>query len=158
MLLEIPYTFVPQAEYDAALDKTNLKIRDEDIIEKITTPEEMSGLLNRFLDGLDRLMQKKEFSSTKGSMDIKNFWIRKSNSVMAFCLDKIEDDYSGFVSKKDFRKRYTQYCKDHQVPVKTDYVIKRTLQEMFGAAEGHRDVGSGFWDRVWEGIKWKGSL
>lgn len=154
VLLEFPYTFVPKEEYDKAEDKTNLKIRDENIIEKITTPEEMSGLLNRFLDGLDRLLFNKNFSSTKGSIEIKNFWIRKSNSVMAFCLDLIEDDYDSFISKKDFRKNYSKYCKTHKIPQKSDYVIRRTLEELFGGIEENKEV-SGKFERVWGGIKWK---
>ena len=68
------------------------------------------GLLNKFLDGLDRLKERKNFSSAKGSDEVKNMWIRKSNSVMAFSFEKAEDDYESYVSKKDFRKRYAMYC------------------------------------------------
>jgi len=155
VLLEYPYTFVPQKELDEAIDKTNLKLRDEDIIEKITSPQEMSGLLNKFLEGLDRLMQNKDFSSARGSEEVKNLWIRKSNSVMAFCLTNVEENYEGFISKKEFRKKYSEFCRDHKIATKSDYVIKRTMEEMFGASEGNKEILSGVWERTWEGIKWK---
>lgn len=154
VVLEFPYTFVTKSELETASDKTNLKLRDEDIIEKITTEQEMSGLLNRFLDGLDRLLQHKNFSVTKGSDEIKKLWIRKSNSVMAFCLANVEEGYDSFITKKDFRKKYSEFCKEHKVTAKSDYVIKRTLEELFGCSEGQRDV-FGRYDRVWDGIKWK---
>lgn len=154
VLLEFPYTFITQQELDNADDKTNLKLRNENIIEEITTPQEMEGLLNKFLEGLDRLIENKSFSTTKGSQEIKDLWIRKSNSFMAFCLDCIESDYNEFITKKDLRKKYHLYCKKHGVITKTDYVIKRTLEELFGVVEGRKMVFENP-NHVWEGIKIK---
>ena len=154
IVLEFPYTFVTQKEIDEAEDKAGLKLRDESIIEKITTPAEMSGLLNRFLDGLDGIMASKNFSVTKGSDEVKRFWIRKSNSVMAFCLDMIEGSYESYISKRSFRKKYAEFCKFHKVTARSDFVIKRTLEELFGASESQKTVMDN-WERVWEGIKWK---
>jgi len=155
VLLEFPYTFVTQQELDEAKDKKNLKLRDENIIERISTPQEMSGLLNKFLDGLERLEKTRQFSSARGSEEIKALWIRKSNSVMAFCFECVEEEYENFISKKDFRKKYADFCKQHGVTTKSDYVIKRTMEEMYGASEGNREVFGGRWEKVWEGIKWK---
>ena len=155
VLLEFPYTFVTQEEYDKSNDKINLKIRKENIIEEITTPEELSGLLNQFLLGLDRLINQRDFSSTRGSEEIKNLWIRKSNSFIAFCLDNIQESYEGRISKKELRKRYSLYCKEHKVTPKSDIVIKRTLQDNYGANEGESYVLGQSYDRFWEGISWK---
>lgn len=154
VLLEFPYTFVPEIEYNGSKDKTSLKIRDENIIDKITTEEEMNGFLNKCLDGLQRLVKRKMFSTARGSDEVKNLWIRKSNSVMGLCFSEIEEDYDGFIVKRDFRRKYSKYCKQHKVPTKSDYVIKSTLQEMFGISESKREV-NGVYEHVWEGIKWK---
>lgn len=154
VLLEFPYTFVTQQELDSQKDKSAFKLRDESIIEKITTPDEMSGLLNKFLDGLQRLLNNKGFSSTKGSDEIKQLWIRKSNSVMAFCMEYIKEEYDSFISKKNFRKKYSEFCKTHKVTPRSDHVIKRTLEDLFGSSEANRDNAFGVWERVWEGIKW----
>jgi hypothetical protein len=50
-------------------------------------------------------MDFKTFSSTKGSEDVKELWIRKSNSFMAFCLDCLEEDYDSYITKKELRKK-----------------------------------------------------
>lgn len=155
VLLEFPYTFVTKGELEKAKKNMNMKLRDEGIIEKITTPKEMSGLLNKFLDGLDNLLISRAFSNTKGSEEIKNLWIRKANSFMAFCLDMIEDDYNEFITKKELRKKYRTYCNKHKVSGKNDFVIKRTLEEMFGAIEERKNTRLSYNERVWEGIKWK---
>jgi putative DNA primase/helicase len=154
VLLDFPYTFLPKQEIENTKDKTNLKIRDEDIIEKITTPDELSGLLNKFLDGFDRIIDFKRFSSTQGSEEIKQFWIRKSNSCTAFCLNEVEDSYDEFITKKDFRKKYSEFCKKHKITARSDYVIKRTLEELYGCSEENKEI-VGRWGKVWGGVKWK---
>ena len=156
ILLEFPYTFVTQEEYNNSLDKTNLKIRDEDIINKISTKEEMSGLLNQALFNLKEISNNHKFSTTIGSEEVKSTWIKKSNSFMAFCYDHIKDDVEGYISKKDLRKRYSQYCQLNKIKSKSDYVIKTSLQDMYGTIEENKkDFGSDYWETAWTGIKWR---
>ena len=159
ILLEFPYTFVNWDELNKTEkpeERKKLKLRDERIIDKIITPEELSGLLNKFLDGLERLEFQRDFSQTIGSDEIKKLWIRKSNSFIAFCMDKIEESYDGKISKKDLRKEYSKFCKEHKVSSKSDTIIKRVLQENYGGNEIQSDpYGKFSGDRYWEGIKWK---
>lgn len=155
VLLEFPFTFVSREEYNLAEKKDNLKLRDEDIISKITTKDELSGLLNKFLDGLTRLALNRSFSVTQSTEQVKNLWIRKSNSFVAFCMDNLEEDYEGKIGKKELRKRYAQYCKKHKVSSKSDIVLKRVLQDTFGANESDSYQFGSTYERCWEGIKWK---
>lgn len=156
LLLEFPYTFEDGETLEKAKDKSKLKLRDEDIIDKITTPEELSGLLNKFLEGLDRLEKNKKFSITKGTEEIKNTWIRKSNSFVAFCMDCLEEEPDKKILKKDLRRNYSSYCKKHKVNTKSDVVIKITLGDMFGATdEQSMDQFTKNIERHWVGIKWK---
>jgi putative DNA primase/helicase len=153
-VFEFPYTFVTQSELDSSIDKTNLKLRDEQIIDKITTEVEMSGLLNEFLKGLDRLMKNRDFTSTKGSDEIKNWWMRKSNSVMAFCEENITEEYDQTIIKKEFRSKYNQFCNDHKLVKMSDRVINETLNKTYGASEDRIEI-MGTQSYVWSGIRWK---
>jgi putative DNA primase/helicase len=155
ILLEYPHTFVTQDEYDKAPVKDNLKIRDPEIIDKITTPEELSGLLNEALNALHRLLEEKKFSATRGTEEVKSMWIRKSNSFIAFCYDNLEEKSDGIIYKKELRKKYSEYCKFHQIPAKSDFVIKKVLQETYGSTEERRNPLGDVWDWVWVGVKWK---
>lgn len=158
ILLEFPYTFVTREEYDSALDKSKLKIKDDDIVNNIVTSDELSGFLNAILDGLDRLMKNKNFSKTLGSEQIKQLWMRKSNSFLAFALDYLEADYEAFITKKEMRRRYHAFTKEHKILNKTDYVIKKVLQEEFGVTDERKLINqypNNDWDWVWSGIKWK---
>lgn len=150
ILLQFPFTFVTKEELEQHKEDKFFKLKDDDIINKITTEEELSGLLNKFLEGLDKLELQRRFSQTKGTEEIKNLWIRKSNSFSAFCLDCLEEDYETRITKKDLRKKYIDYCKKHKIKPKSSYVMKRTLEETFGAEEGTDGA-----NRYWEGLKFK---
>lgn len=156
ILLEYPYTFVTKEEYEATEDKKYVKIKDDNIINKITKPEEMTGFLNQALAGLHRLIQNKRFSATKGTEEVKSTWIRKSNSFIAFCYDNLEECHDGWISKKDIRKKYSEFCKMHGVPSKSDFVIKKSMQDLYGALEERKEVFP-TWEWVWMGVKWKNS-
>ena len=155
VLLEFPYKFVPKEEYNSLNDneKPKHKIQDPSILDKLISDNEMSGFLNEALDGLERLFENKKFSYTKGSREVKDFWVRKSDSFTAFCYDNLEEDLDGKITKKDLRKRYNQYCKQHKVRGAGDKQIKATLEDLFGAIENR--VMMGDYERVWEGVKFK---
>lgn len=151
VLLEFPYKFVTKEVYDTTKDedKSMLKIMDPDIIDKLSDKEELSGLLNYALDGLDRLLKNKDFSYSKSTKDVKDMWIRKSDSFTAFCYDHIIEDSESSISKKILRKKYHEYTKKYKLPSCSDVAIKITLESLFGVSESQN---SNF-DRIWEGIK-----
>lgn len=151
ILFEFPYKFMKEQFYNK-LDKKEkemCKIMDESIIDKITTPEELSGLLNDALDSLHHIVENKGFSYSQGTNEIKELWIRKSDSFTAFCIDTLVGDYNHSVTKKDLRKEYNFYCKRNKLPGCSDKAIKATLEDRYGAVE-HQELGG---NRVWEGIK-----
>jgi len=156
ILLDFPYTFVSQDEYDRTEDKMFLKIKNDDILKSISSDDELSGLLNASLDGLDRLMKQSKFSTTEGSDDVKQRWIRKSNSFVAFCLDHIEEGCDSKIPKKILRKTYSEYCRKHKVSFKSDFAIEKVLQESYGANEVRgTPVFGNVRNDFWEGIRFK---
>ena len=156
VLLEFPYKFVEKSTYDSEKNKGNLKVRDTGIIDKITSEEEMSGFLNEALSGLHRCFDNGKFSYTIGTEEVKNKWIRMSDSFMAFCMDCVEGDYDSKITKREIRNVYKKYCDKHKVGGVGDKAIKATLQEMFGASEDRVVLGIGMnLEFVWTGIKLK---
>jgi P4 family phage/plasmid primase-like protien len=159
ILLQFPYTFLSQKEINKIPKeiRKNIKLKDPEIINKITSNEELSGFLNKSLEGLKRVWDNKTFSQTKGSKEIKDFWIRNSDSFVAFCIDSIDEDYECFITKKDIRQRYNRYCKLHQIKGSGDKNIKATLQDRYGAIDDRKMI-NGEVKFVWEGIKFNSNL
>jgi len=162
ILMEFPYKFVDKNVYDDANEKEKKfwKIKNPNIIDEITSPEEMSGFLNLALLGLFRLFEKKRFSYTIGTAEVKNKWIRKADSFMAFCMDCLDEDYESIISKKELRKKYKDYCKKHKARGVSDVAIKATLQEMFGVSEEYvrGNVPLSPQEHHWTGIKFRGKI
>jgi len=158
IILEFPYTFVSEKEYEEENNyakKQWLKIRDPDIIKRITTPDEMSGMLNWALEGLHRLLKQKDFSYSKSVDEVKTLWLRKSDSFTAYCMDSLEEEYGSYISKNELRHAYNGYCKKHGLKAVTDNSLKNTLTVMFGVTEGRiSDLSTGR-IRVWEGVKFR---
>lgn len=156
IVFEFPYQFIPKSEYDRLENKENKKILDPYHIDKISKHEELSGLLNKALEGLHRIIKNKEFSYSKGSDEIKKMWVRKADSFIAFCLDNLEEANPESMNKAELRKSYHNYCKQHKLKGCSDKAISITLQELFGVIES-RVYHDGITTYKWEGIKFKGS-
>ncbi len=156
ILLDFPYKFIPKKEYDKIPEyqRTMFKIRDEGIIDKISTSNELSGLLNKALEELPSLLSMGEFSYTISSREIKEMWIRKSDSFQAYCLDHLESNPNAAIRKRDLRFAFNKYCKFHNLKGSSDKGIKATLQEMHGASEARRIV-EGIFEHIWVGIQFK---
>jgi P4 family phage/plasmid primase-like protien len=163
ILIDFPFTFWPEGDYHKLTDaekkekigeKLKYRIADPIIIEKIICEDELSGILNKALEGLKRLLSKKDFSYSKGIADVKNMWIRKSDSFQAFCMDWIESDSQNIISKAELRHAYSEYCNQHKITSVGDRAIKETLNRAYGAVDDRKVMQEGY-ITVWKGIKLK---
>lgn len=162
--ITFPYTFKPQIEYDQLMlslsddEKKMIKLMDDHRIDNILDPDQMSGLLNAALDGLDRLFANHSFTSSKSGEETKNFWIKNSDSFLSFVLEYIEHDANSYIEKEDLRKRYQLYCKKNNVMSEGDKHIREILVRHFTAGEERK--GSNPYDqtRAWTGIRFKGPI
>ena len=154
--LDFPYTFVPQDEYDSS-DNEYIKLRDPNIIEKINTQDQLDGLFNWALEGLDRLLESGDFSGNRNSDTMRNFWRKKSNSLRAFVDDCIEEDDEEYMTKEEFRQKYHIYCKTHNLQGVSDQVMKRTLEKEYGITDAQKRIDEEK-KRIWCRIKLKEGL
>jgi len=155
VVLDFKYTFLPEKEIkQLSLEKQKFcKIADTEIIDKITTPEELSGLLNWAVIGLNRILAQRDFSSSKSMQEIETTWTRKSNSALAFVKECIIQKWDSKISKRDLRDTYELYCKNLGLHKKNDAEIKHLLVNLHGASEGYHVMKSGgSQEYTWVGI------
>jgi len=99
-------------------EKKNVNIADPDLLDAITTDENMSGLLNWALDGLQTLFEDKGF--IKSGSDRKA-WRRirmKANPYEVFCEEEIQENAFGYITKKSLREIFARWAKDEGLKVK----------------------------------------
>lgn len=86
------------------------------ILDTLTTKEELSGLLNWALEGLQRLLQHQQFSNTKSRKEIEARWIMQTDSLRAFCDFALERRNGMYIDKEDlWSNAYTTFCDEHNI-------------------------------------------
>lgn len=159
--IQFPYKFETQEVIDQlkeeGKDVSNYKLKDTELLETICTPEEFSGLLNKAIDAINKVWHRKAFTSSKSHDDTAMFWVRKSDSFLAFALENIEQNPDGFVTKESVRKAYQRYCKKNVVSNETDKHIAKIMQTHFGAMDS-RKIITDTQEYVWEGVQLKEAI
>jgi len=156
LLFEFPFTFVGDVEYERlGEDKGNFRLGDPNIIEAITTPNELSGLLNKALDALRRIHKKGDFSYSKNTAEVRKMWIRKSDSFTCFMMDKCEKKYDALIVRDELSQEYSKYCFEGKLVPVSQKSIRATLERL-GAWETRKsfEVG-GTQMYVWNGWRLK---
>jgi P4 family phage/plasmid primase-like protien len=98
----------------------NTPREDPGLSEKISRPGELSGFLNKALEGLDRLLVNKKFSTNKSTEENEVIMTRLTNSIKAFVDDCMVSDSTQWLPKEAVYRVYVYYCDRFKVPVKTN--------------------------------------
>lgn len=145
--------FVPKEQYDP--ENPSNRIMDVNIMDKVTTKEEMEGFLNFIIKGFKRLEENKKFTND----DISDFWEINSDSVINFCNMKIET-VDGSKSEREciktseFKYKYNKFCNDYDLKKFPDKQIANILTRDYGAEKSQVMInGERFY--VWKNIAWK---
>ena len=163
LIFDFPYQFLSVEEIarrkaeNNRLGKSNLnkwfKPIDTKIIDNIVTPEELSGLLNKALEGLARLMKNSDFSHTESARQVEKKWLKKSDSFLYFFGEKCEIDYNATVEKKTLAAEYMKFCREERLIPRSATQIKSTLENK-GIWDDRETMGDRA--RIWVGLKFKG--
>ena len=156
-LLGFTKKFMSPLEYKKLKDSGTLKPEhreaDAEIITKLTTEKELSGVLNWALVGLDRLFKNKGFSRTDSYSEVRTLWRRNVSTAIAFLQDKIEQTYhpEDYETHEDLYKAYIFYCIKRKARAESELAFKKNLQEENLFCQRKR-VAHGYEWR-WQGIK-----
>lgn len=123
---------------------------DHGLIEKLTTPEELSGLLNMALRGLKRLRDNNwTFSYRLKLDDVRRMYRRLSDPVFAFLEDRCMPDPNASVSKAALYQAYKRYARKRGLVVVSQKKFGQLVEENTLIPV---DSAWGSNGRVWRGI------
>ncbi len=143
------------------------KKADKHILEKLTTPAELSGFLNFALEGLKRLLENGDFSVNETVEQMRKQYIKRSDSVKAFIEENVEvtNEYSDWIEIGELYKAFVRYCKKEKIAtvpqrvftsdmkehcVGSEYTVHRLTEEEWNRAGAAKKQ-----IRVWSYIKLK---
>jgi phage/plasmid-associated DNA primase len=88
------------------------------ILNELTTPDQLSAFLKYALEGLQRLIKNNKFTSDKGEEENRAEYIRKSNSTKAWIEERLEyiNDTSAWIEADELYKQYITFCQKEKLP------------------------------------------
>lgn len=125
--------------FDNVVDK-----KDVFLTKKLTSPKELSGILNWALEGLYRILENGEFSYKKTAEEIKIIMERSGCPLVAFsedCLEKFEGEK---ITKEEMFVVYGVWCEKQKRPRGTKRQLGSNLYKYCKYIQPGRDD-----DRVW---------
>jgi len=116
ILISFPYTFEG-------------KNCDTDIIEKISTEKEMSGLFNYAVAGLKHLLKNGDFSYGKSVEEIREHYKTLSDPVYAYSKSFLKCEQGKHILKDKLRAHHIKWCKKHKLPVTPPNMLTQRLNQ-----------------------------
>lgn len=139
--------------------------RDPELLKKLTTPTELSGILNWALEGLQRLLKDGHFSENRTMEDAVMEWSIRSDALKVFVEQNIAvqfEEVTKETADTDFEiaesttdevySRYLAFCKRYKVMPLTSSVFARRFAPISGGRY-HSTTRNGESVRVWQGIR-----
>lgn len=127
------------------LSRFNNKFSDEKrdifLIDKLTTDEELSGLLNLAFAGLENLLKKGFFSYPLSYEDNRKVMLLSSDPLVAFVDECLEQDVESSIPKNIFYDAYVEYCKVNRYVILSKTALTQNLPKYApGFATAQRKV------------------
>ena len=115
----IPITF------ENTISKEKLDIN---IIDKITTDNEKSGLFNLLMQVLPNLLERGKFSFDGNLNDIREMFNEHSDHIAAFMSQCTIFDNNSFVMKDDFYLKYKEWCISKNITFLSKNILGKRLK------------------------------
>jgi P4 family phage/plasmid primase-like protien len=106
-------------------------IDEEELLGQMTTDDELSGLLNLALDGMDRLIQNGDVSLERGPMDRLEHYQRFSDPIYRFATECLSKEAGSQVEKADVYELYKAFSREEGHAVRHNSVFWREFKRVF---------------------------
>lgn len=121
------------------------------MLQKLVTPEELSGILNWALKGLKRLLRNGRFSGAKSAIAVREQYERGADAIKTFLEECVETDGKSFITKDKLFEAFCEYCNKYNVPISyTKRTFGTRIKKIY--VESAQSI-DGKTCRVWQGVK-----
>jgi putative DNA primase/helicase len=124
--------------------------QDKNLINKITTKEELSGLLNWAIEGYKRLVKQNGFTNDRTPEENKFLMLQSGNSLAEFSSEILTQENGAKISKESMYRAYCKWCENHKPQLSPDSKEKigRSLNRFAPYLQAKSDGSSRYWLNV----------
>lgn len=152
-LIDFPFEFLMQLSENPKPHQRQAKDWDE-LLATLTTPTELSGLLNRAIKALRTLLEHQQFTNSMTVEQIRTTYIRRSAPLKVFLDEKCIAGVDWEVVREEFIETYNAWCTEAGLPHEKPETIGRKLKRIYGIESG-REMIQGDRKYIWYGITLK---
>lgn len=127
--------------------------KNTNLLKELTTEEELSGLLNYALEGLERLLANNGFSIEDNWEKTKKLMDMSGSPLACFVNDELIRSEDGIIAKDDMFNAYCEYAKKNKYSATTIKKIGGSLIRFASYISDGRDKSGK--QRVWRGVAFK---
>jgi hypothetical protein len=128
--------------------------KDENLKERLTTPEELSGLLNILIGVMQRQVQTGAFKLEPSPTETRDYWLSEAEPARIFLKDNVIAVPDGVIKRSVLYRRWTEWrLKRSLVPV-SEQRFNQLIEGMFKALKTSKKIG-GSAEKVWLGLKFR---
>lgn len=121
--IRLPYNFTHK-------DDNNPDARDRDaLLEELTNDDELSGLLNLALDGLERLRDQGDVSLPESHEERLEYYEQFSDPIKEFRVTCLKNEEGTRTKKDTIYHAYKEFCRANDYSIKDKRVFWRTLRQ-----------------------------
>ena len=125
---------------------------DTQLLEKLTTADELSGVFNWALIGYSRIMQKMKFTESRSTKATKDLYLDMSDTVTAFANKMCEEDPAAETVKKEIWRYYGEFCAERGLITINENKFFSELSKRVYINDAQKTV-NGVRVRTWKGIR-----
>jgi putative DNA primase/helicase len=127
---------------------------DPNLIDKLTTPEELSGIFNVLMNALRNILKNKEIFTNDKTIEERRIKYQSAidpvKSFLEVAIDK-ESTEASFMTKAAAYVAFVEYCKIYRLPIRTKDAFGKSMNN-HNIEDGYATV-DGKRSRVWKGIR-----
>lgn len=125
--------------------------RDKNLIDKLTNPNELSGLLNWAIEGYERLVTQNYFTNEKEPEETKFLMIQNGNSLAKFSTEVLKQQDGAKISKDYMYTIYCKWCSEHKPQLSPD--TKEKIGRKLNGVAPFIQASSTGKERYWLNVK-----
>lgn len=103
--------------------------RDPSLERRLTTEEELSGVLNWMLEGYARLMEQDGFTGERSIKEKRSLWNSHGDSLDRFIESEVVEDLSAQSAKDAVYAEYRQFCDSEGITEKPKQTLSKRLKQ-----------------------------
>lgn len=126
---------------------------DKNLIDELTTPDELSGLFSWAMEGLKRLMANQEFSENQTTREALEQYQVENDNVKQFFAEYCEVEMGAETVRSELFGKYHRFCEVNGYSSISQIVFNRRVQEIFGNRVEKTQTNNSKRTRIWWNLK-----